>query len=89
MVSHGSETPFPQWFWLGRRTIAANSGDWVNGLDCGAPKTQIRYRYSDGGSNGARRRTWKTELQAQLADSLGLSLTVAHYPTGRFQMESQ
>jgi len=35
-----------------------------------------------GGSNGARRRTWKTELQSQLADSLGLTLTVAHYPTG-------
>jgi hypothetical protein len=35
-----------------------------------------------GGSNGARCRTWKTELQSQLADSLGLTLTVAHYPTG-------
>src|SRR5438105_4225941 len=35
-----------------------------------------------GGSNGARRRTWKTELQSQVADSLGLTLTVAHYPTG-------
>jgi hypothetical protein len=35
-----------------------------------------------GGSNGARRRAWKTELQSQLADSLGLTLTVAHYPTG-------
>ena len=34
-----------------------------------------------GGSNGARRRTWKTELQSQLADSLGLTLTVA--PTRR------
>jgi len=35
-----------------------------------------------GGSNGARRRTWKTELQSQVADPLGLTLTVAHYPTG-------
>jgi hypothetical protein len=35
-----------------------------------------------GGSNGARRRAWKTELQSQLADALGLTLTVAHYPTG-------
>jgi len=25
---------------------------------------------------------WKTEIQSQLADSLGLTLTVAHYPTG-------
>ena len=30
----------------------------------------------------ARCRAWKTELQSQLADSLGLTLTVAHYPTG-------
>jgi hypothetical protein len=35
-----------------------------------------------GGSNGARIRTWKTELQSQLADSFGLSVTVAHYPSG-------
>jgi hypothetical protein len=35
-----------------------------------------------GGSNGCRCRAWKTELQSQLADSLGLTLTVAHYPTG-------
>jgi hypothetical protein len=35
-----------------------------------------------GGSNSARTRAWKTELQTQLADSLGLVLTVAHYPTG-------
>jgi len=35
-----------------------------------------------GGSNSARTRAWKTELQSQLADSLGLILTVAHYPSG-------
>lgn len=35
-----------------------------------------------GGSNGYRCRAWKTELQSQLADSFGLTLTVAHYPTG-------
>ncbi len=35
-----------------------------------------------GGSNGCRCRAWKTELQAQLADACGLTLTVAHYPTG-------
>jgi hypothetical protein len=35
-----------------------------------------------GGSNAYRCRAWKTELQSQLADSLGLTLTVAHYPTG-------
>jgi len=35
-----------------------------------------------GGSNGYRCRAWKTQLQSQLADSHGLTLTVAHYPTG-------
>jgi hypothetical protein len=35
-----------------------------------------------GGSNGYRHRAWKTELQSQIADSLGLTLTIAHYPTG-------
>jgi hypothetical protein len=35
-----------------------------------------------GGSNGYRCRAWKTELQSQLADSRGLTLTIAHYPTG-------
>ena len=41
-----------------------------------------------GGSNGARRLTWKTELQSQLADPLGLTLTVAHYPTGASKWKS-
>ena len=35
-----------------------------------------------GGSNGCRPRAWKTELQSQLSNSFGLSVTVAHYPTG-------
>ena len=34
-----------------------------------------------GGSNGARVRLWKTELQ-ELADQTGLSITVAHLPPG-------
>ena len=34
-----------------------------------------------GGSNGARVRLWKTELQT-LADRMGLSITVAHLPPG-------
>ena len=34
-----------------------------------------------GGSNGARVRLWKTELQ-KLADQIGLSITVAHLPPG-------
>ncbi len=34
-----------------------------------------------GGSNGARVRLWKTELQ-MLADQTGLSITVTHLPPG-------
>ncbi len=33
------------------------------------------------GSNGCRPRAWKYELQANLADRYGLTVTVAHYPT--------
>ena len=35
-----------------------------------------------GGSNGARPRMWKKQLQTQLADCLGITVTVCHYPTG-------
>ncbi len=35
-----------------------------------------------GGSNGYRPRLWKQQLQAQLADALGLEVTVCHYPSG-------
>ena len=40
------------------------------------------YNLADtGGSNSATRRTWKDQLQ-QLCDGTGLTITVAHYPTG-------
>lgn len=35
-----------------------------------------------GGSNGYRLRLWKQQLQEQLADRLGVEVTVCHYPTG-------
>ena len=35
-----------------------------------------------GGSNSAARGAWKDQLQQQLCDQFGLSVTVAHYPTG-------
>ena len=35
-----------------------------------------------GGSNGAQRGAWKLELQRQLCDRPGLSITVTHYPSG-------
>ena len=43
---------------------------------------QVLILSDTGGSNGYRCRAWKTELQSQLADSFGLTLTVAHYPPG-------
>jgi hypothetical protein len=35
-----------------------------------------------GGSNSARSRVWKQQLQDQLCDHYGLTVTVCHYPTG-------
>jgi hypothetical protein len=35
-----------------------------------------------GGSNGARCRLWKQQLQAKIADRFGWEVTVCHYPTG-------
>jgi hypothetical protein len=35
-----------------------------------------------GGSNGYRRRLWKWELQLKLADRLGLTIYICHYPPG-------
>jgi hypothetical protein len=35
-----------------------------------------------GGSNGWRSRLWKAQVQEQLADQMGLAVTVCHYPTG-------
>ena len=35
-----------------------------------------------GGSNAARSRVWKRDLQEALATCFGLTVTVAHYPTG-------
>lgn len=35
-----------------------------------------------GGSNGCRPRLWKLSIQEQLADRLGLEVTICHYPTG-------
>jgi len=43
---------------------------------------QILILADAGGSNGCRPRMWKQQLQAQVADHLGLEVTVCHYPTG-------
>jgi hypothetical protein len=61
----------------------AISNWWITeGVDRYPRFRQLLILSDTGGSNGCRCRAWKTELQAQLADSHGLTLTVAHYPTG-------
>jgi hypothetical protein len=35
-----------------------------------------------GGSNSCASWAWKTEIQAQLCNAFGFSVTIAHYPTG-------
>jgi hypothetical protein len=44
--------------------------------------TQILILADAGGSNGCRPRLWKQQLQEQLCDQRGLTVTVCHYPTG-------
>ncbi len=43
--------------------------------------TRLLITADGGGSNGSRNRLWKVELQ-QLADELGLSISVCHFPPG-------
>jgi DDE family transposase len=55
-------------------------------------RTELRERYpqascllieaDSGGSNSARSRVWKWQLQEQVVDALQLTVTVCHYPTG-------
>lgn len=44
--------------------------------------TDVLIEADSGGSNSARARVWKQQLQVQLADRMGLTVTVCHYPTG-------
>jgi hypothetical protein len=37
-----------------------------------------------GGSNGYRPRKWKMDLQTNLTDKMGLSISVSHYPSGTY-----
>jgi len=52
----------------------------------GAPRytraRQLLILADSGGSNGCRCRAWKTNLQFQLCNRFGLTVIVAHYPTG-------
>ena len=44
--------------------------------------TELHILADGGGSNGARCRAWRYELQHRLCDSFGLTVTVGHYPPG-------
>jgi hypothetical protein len=44
--------------------------------------TQLMIEADCGGSNGYRARVWRRDLQEKVADALGLTVTVCHYPTG-------
>lgn len=44
--------------------------------------TRLFIEADGGGSNGARSRVFKQQLQEKLADGLGLTVTVCHYPPG-------
>jgi hypothetical protein len=46
------------------------------------PVTRLLIEADSGGSNSARSRVWKHQLQGKVADAFGLSVTVCHYPTG-------
>lgn len=45
-------------------------------------QTQLLILADAGGSNGCRPYLWKQQIQEQLANRLGLEVTVCHYPTG-------
>lgn len=44
--------------------------------------THLLIEADSGGSNSSRSRVWKQQLQEKLADGLGLTVTVCHYPPG-------
>ncbi len=47
--------------------------------------TRMLIEADSGGSNSARSRAWKYHLQTKLANALGLTVTVCHYPPGTFK----
>jgi hypothetical protein len=56
---------------------------WEQEGRCRYPHTQRLLILADtGGSNAATRGAWKDPLQQQLCDRFGITVTVAHYPTG-------
>lgn len=50
--------------------------------------TQLMIKADCGGSNSCRSRVWKRDLQEKVADQLGLTVTVCHYPSGASKWNS-
>jgi hypothetical protein len=56
---------------------------WVDEGQAAFPEaSELLILADSGGSNSARSRVWKQQLQEQLCDRYGLAVTVCHYPTG-------
>lgn len=56
---------------------------WIDEGKAAFPEaTDLLILADGGGSNSARSRVWKHQLQEQLCDRHGLTVTVCHYPTG-------
>ncbi|MDQ2806988.1 MAG: ISAzo13 family transposase [Chloroflexota bacterium] len=49
---------------------------------CYPHATRLLIEADGGGSNSARSRVWKVQLQEQIADRYGVEVTVCHYPPG-------
>ena len=74
-VGHSADTP--------EFAVDAISAWWQeHGRCCYGAAPELLILADAGSSNGYRSRNWKRQLQEQLADRFGLSVTVAHYPTG-------
>ena len=63
--------------------VAAIARWWeTEGVSTYPQASEILILADAGGSNGCRPRLWKQQLQAQLCDGCGLTVTVCHYPPG-------
>lgn len=54
----------------------------TEGMGAYGPADGMLILADGGGSNSYRSRVWKQQLQEQLCDRFGLTVTVCHYPTG-------
>jgi hypothetical protein len=66
-----------------RFAVAAVARWWTEEGDAAyADADHLLILADSGGSNGWQPRRWKQQLQEQLSDQFGLTVTVCHYPTG-------